>query len=755
MNEQPDIFDRTVPSLEANPAKAATNGPNTIQNSASTGKAPDPELLEGTLRQGLLECRSSSVISLRRGDVPTVEGYSLQEKLGEGTYGVVYRAVEATTGRTVAIKFYHSKMGEMWQLVWAEVKQLAMLDSVQGIVQLKDAEPSAEPPYFVMNYAEGGSLAARIRKGKMGVGEALPLFKQTVEALSYVHAKGIRHCDLKPANILLDALGKPLIADFGQAHLSVGSETVSGNLGTFFYMAPDQADLDKQIPDTRWDVYSLGAIFYCMLTGRPPRASVHLTEELKRTVHLDTRLKRYRDGVAGAPAPREHRQLPGMDRSLAAIVEKCLHLDPAQRYQNASEVYQALLRRERYQRQRPALILGMAATLLLIFGLGAVSWTMLKTSVREAKESIIEQLKPSDETAVNMMANVVADRLETLMDSVEGVADKTEYIETFQPFLERLASLDPAAITDKSFRKAEDCKRAQEVLDKVSQPGVRHWVLYDLKGNFLAASYAVRRGRPKEDVANQVKYAERYEELYGTSLRHRDFYHGQGGDNYTAPYKRGVFVSEPYESTLKTLVGEKPVTIGVTAPIYPLAKKGDKEPNKKAEPVGLLVGFVDMTKDVANWLSGVRFANGSALLLNHHGQCIHHSRLKAKELFERKDGFLRKRDDFLKLVAASEAGEQLKADEQLKAGEQLNLGEEGNLCLPRHAYLPSRNKDRKWEPTQWVALIVHDQDQVFGQVERLQEKLSLIIVIAGGILLLTVAGLWLWLLRNMRGEAIR
>src|SRR5439155_5371680 len=126
------------------------------------------------------------------------------DKLGEGTYGVVYRATEANTGRTVAIKFYHAKMGEMWQLVWAEVKQLAMLDAVQGIIQLRNAEPGAEPPYFVMNYAEGGSLAARIRKGKLSVAVAVPLFQQLVESLSYIHAKGIRHCDSMMAHYLLD-----------------------------------------------------------------------------------------------------------------------------------------------------------------------------------------------------------------------------------------------------------------------------------------------------------------------------------------------------------------------------------------------------------------------------------------------------------------------------------------------------------------------------------------------------------------------
>src|SRR4029077_5166986 len=136
---------------------------------------------------------------------------------------------------------------------------------------------NATPPFYVMEYMERGSLEERLEQGLPSVAEAVVLVRDIAKGLVHAHAKGILHCDLKPANILLDQDGKPRLADFGQSRLS-NEQTPA--LGTLFYMAPEQADA-KALPDARWDVYALGAIFYAMLTGPPPHRHERVVTEIE------------------------------------------------------------------------------------------------------------------------------------------------------------------------------------------------------------------------------------------------------------------------------------------------------------------------------------------------------------------------------------------------------------------------------------------------------------------------------------------
>ena len=110
--------------------------------------------------------------------------------------------------------------------------------------------------------------------------EALDLFRQVAGALAYVHAKGVRHCDLKPGNILLDARGRALVADFGQAHLA---SDLSPGLGTFFYMAPEQADLSTLHPRHPLGRLRPRRLFYAMVTGQPPHEDADHAQTLNGT----------------------------------------------------------------------------------------------------------------------------------------------------------------------------------------------------------------------------------------------------------------------------------------------------------------------------------------------------------------------------------------------------------------------------------------------------------------------------------------
>src|SRR5207247_4630588 len=138
--------------------------------------------------------------------------------------------------------------------------------------------------------AHRGSLATRLEKGPLPVDEAVRIFRETAEALAYVHAKGILHCDIKPGNILLDVRDHVRLADFGQAQLA---SELAPALGTFFYMAPEQADADRPVADTRWDVYALGAVLYAMLAGEAPHRHEELSRALRDTTALRRRLELY------------------------------------------------------------------------------------------------------------------------------------------------------------------------------------------------------------------------------------------------------------------------------------------------------------------------------------------------------------------------------------------------------------------------------------------------------------------------------
>src|SRR5204862_2949107 len=136
--------------------------------------------------------------------------------------------------------------------------------------------------------------------------------------------------------------GRPRLADFGQSRLSHEQKPA---LGTLFYMAPEQANM-QAVPDARWDVYALGAIFYCLLGGRPPHRHDQSVSHIETATDLEDRLARYREIIEQSPVPQEHRKLRGVDARLAEIIEQCLAPNPEDRFANVQEVIDAITNRE-------------------------------------------------------------------------------------------------------------------------------------------------------------------------------------------------------------------------------------------------------------------------------------------------------------------------------------------------------------------------------------------------------------------------
>jgi hypothetical protein len=343
-------------------------------------------------------------LSLRGGRPPApVPGYERLSYLGRGAYGEVWVGVDSNSGRKVAVKFYTRRGGTDWAALAREVEKLRYLFNSRHVVQLLRVGWDSDPPYYVMEFLENGSLEDLLRSGPLPVEQAVAMFRDIAVGLVHAHDKGVLHCDLKPGNVLLDHDRRPRLADFGQARLT---HEVAPALGTLFYMAPEQADLSAA-PDARWDVYALGAVLYRMLTGAPPHRDDPQSGTLPATGPLADQLAAYRQLIRTTPPPAAHRAVPGVDAGLAAIVDRCLAVEPTRRYPNPQAVVTALDAWRLGRVRRPMLAvtaLGFAVLLVVIGGIGAV---LFRDAVTTATEQLVQRALDGNRFA----AKAAAERL--------------------------------------------------------------------------------------------------------------------------------------------------------------------------------------------------------------------------------------------------------------------------------------------------------------------------------------------------------
>jgi len=373
-----------------------------------------------TEQQSHEEQRRAQALSLEPARPPLeLPGYEPLRFLGSGAYGEVWVARDRNTGRQVSIKFYAHQGGLDWSILSREVEKLAFLSADRYVVQLLEVGWDAQPPYYVMEYVESGSLEDLLtREERLAPRVAVNLFREVAVGLMHAHGKGVLHCDLKPANILLDQDGHPRLADFGQSRLS---HEQTPALGTLFYMAPEQADLSA-VPDVRWDVYALGALLYVMLTGEPPYRDQSSTTQLTTAPDLEERLARYRKLILNSPRPTGHRQVKGVDRELAEIVDGCLAPNRDARFANVQAVLDALDERARRRARRPLVLLGFVGPAVLLGVMTIFAWSWFSTVMNESDDALRLRALQSNSFAARYVATSVSNKFEQYAKLVEEVA---------------------------------------------------------------------------------------------------------------------------------------------------------------------------------------------------------------------------------------------------------------------------------------------------------------------------------------------
>src|SRR5207253_8546020 len=256
--------------------------------------------------------------------------YEVLDEIGRGGMGVIYLARQRHPQRIVAVKRvlnYHADSHETLMRFRREADAAASLDhpNILPIYEVNESEDGL--PFFSMKFATGGSLQKVGPALRAKPRQCVQLMAKVARAVEYAHGHGILHRDLKPGNILLDDRGQPLVSDFGLAKWLNANKDLTKSLTTFGtagYIAPEQAEGAANNLTPAADVYSLGAILFDLLTGRPPFLGANPLSVIRQ--------------ASGTPAPKLRSLAHSHDRDLETICARCLERDPKARYQSAGDL---------------------------------------------------------------------------------------------------------------------------------------------------------------------------------------------------------------------------------------------------------------------------------------------------------------------------------------------------------------------------------------------------------------------------------
>jgi len=360
--------------------------------------------------------------------------YELLEQIARGGMGVVFKARQLSLNRTVAVKMIlagHLASETDVRRFRAEAEAAANLQH-PNIVAIHEVGEHDGQPYFSMDYVEGQNLAQLVGNTPLPAARAANYLKTIADAVQYAHQQGVLHRDLKPSNVLIDQAGQPRVSDFGlakrltstqDAGLKTQDLTSTGQvLGSPNFMPPEQAAGKHDAIGPASDVYSLGALLYHLLTGRPP----FVAESVPATLRL----------VAESEAVSPRLLNDRVPRDLETICLKCLQKEPQRRYATAQELTEELnrfLRDEpiharpigptarlwRWCRRNRALASagGAALTLLIVVAIGSPIAALRINSARQRAEAN-ERTAQTEASKSRQVAQFLKDMLQGVGPSV-------------------------------------------------------------------------------------------------------------------------------------------------------------------------------------------------------------------------------------------------------------------------------------------------------------------------------------------------
>lgn len=670
-------------------------------------------------------------------------GYQMLRPLGTGAFGRVWLAQDERTEIQVAVKFFQQQRAVDWSLMTREAEKLARLSTSRDIVNLIDVGTTHDPPYFIMEYLPKGSLADRLRTETYSVSEAVPMIMSLCRGLVHAHGSGILHCDLKPANVLLTADGQPRLCDFGQSRLS---HEQSPALGTLFYMAPEQADMNAT-PDARWDVYALGAIFYHMLTGKPPHATNEFRNEIASHDQFEQRLVAYREGIQNRPPVSEHRQLGQMDSGLASIIERCLSADPARRFPNAQAVLDRLKSWERNRTRRTLVrlgVLGPAALLLLMIPLTTQA---IRVAVKHSEQNLISRVTSGDVISARILARGIYKELQDRQAELVAASTQPVFVEAMQEYDQSENE------TDKLDRLNTTLRQMKENLDSgrllLGRKLDTSWFLCDRKGHQVV--------RFPYSQATHMK-----------NFSYRDYFHGQGLQYDPEDLPEGLEpITEPYISRPFRSNASNQYMVSITVPVWD---------EQHTSVIGVLGRTTHLWELLDEWQNSLRHMSDTgssknrkiALVDARDGQLLDHEWMTQQHTkdFSNEDFrtlSITDKNLLLDLKTVSDRQSVSSSDVVESAG-PLVAGEDAVIATDYIDPLSSRSEteaqyEGEWlaafaavKQTSWMALVQERKRSAVEPVSQVESALSTYAVRGFILSCLLIGVLWYFLMRTFQAR---